>query len=806
MAAHQQAPDPTEPFEPWRNGLYTTPISASILTYAAGALLDVTQAPAGTVAMTGAALTAGSLASAAATSYAEKYRHGQAGFRWWHYTYTALTAGAVGGWLTYAAATDPVSTGGFWSWAAGSVFLTACYRFFRESRAEPIAQAWDRHHGDDPDAPEEQPPTEWEQILERAGHRGVRELERIETRAGYTLRLGLPEGGSVKFRTLHSNLEGIEIAAQRIALRPDALRVEKGATAAEVLLHVNVHDILKELVFLPRDNRHASINEPIAIGLFEDGEEATLTLREVAALIVGIRGSGKSNLVNVLIAQLTRCVDVVIWMIDLKVRTAKPWLQPWLDGTTDKPVLDWVAFTPAEAELMLTSGVAGVTARTTGYDGEKITPSPETPAIIILFEEVAILLGDHAATDLDSSQLTSRLKNLTMQMTQLGRSEAIDSILITQRGTVSMVGSGDLKSQLDLRIGLGVASTMDATFVFPDDSVAADIITKAASPGTALLKARKGARIAPLKVFRMKYDDIYPLAAANAARRPALDTITARALGAAYADRWGRTVAYLNATKGGAPLPAAQPATSVLTPPRPPAAPPAAPRPGGQPSIPGFDLMNTMPGLHLPGIGEIRPGQPLPAQKEQPEPAAADPVLAEFERITAGFDDTPEPAGPDLMKPNDPQYARAKQRMYAYIGAAGDTGRSPADITNHLTTEGLTVNYKTLMRWLKEGVENARLTRGGRGNYALAATADAEATRRINDVLPLAIEQVVAKQHASTAMLQRNLRVNAADATALMTFLEQQGIVGPARPDGTHEVLLTPDQLRDAIDGTEAGE
>ncbi len=49
------------------------------------------------------------------------------------------------------------------------------------------------------------------------------------------------------------------------------------------------------------------------------------------------------------------------------------------------------------------------------------------------------------------------LAGLATRLVMTGRSEAIDLIMATQRGTVTMTGSADLKSQCALRIGLGVA-------------------------------------------------------------------------------------------------------------------------------------------------------------------------------------------------------------------------------------------------------------------------------------------------------------------------------------------------------------
>ena len=268
-----------------------------------------------------------------------------------------------------------------------------------------------------------------------------------ETRSGQTIRLGLPPSGKVRYGTLAEATERIEIAAR---LRRGAVRVERGGRADEVLLHVAERDVLAEAIPLPDDSEPLTVNQPLPVGLHEDGTVCTVTLREVAALIVGLRGSGKSNLINVLIAQLSRCADTVIFMIDLKGgRTALPWLRPWLEGRAARPVIDWVATTREEAERMLRAVLRGIDARAhSGAGGEKITPSPGLPAVILIVEEVAVIFGMNSGprTSLEGTT-NATLAGLGTQVTQLGRSEAIDPVLVTQRGAVTMIGSADLKSQ-----------------------------------------------------------------------------------------------------------------------------------------------------------------------------------------------------------------------------------------------------------------------------------------------------------------------------------------------------------------------
>ena len=59
-----------------------------------------------------------------------------------------------------------------------------------------------------------------------------------------------------------------------------------------------------------------SIAEPVDIGPFEDAEQCRVSFLRRHALFAGTTGSGKSGGLNVLMAALAACDDVVIWAID----------------------------------------------------------------------------------------------------------------------------------------------------------------------------------------------------------------------------------------------------------------------------------------------------------------------------------------------------------------------------------------------------------------------------------------------------------------------------------------------------------
>ena len=82
---------------------------------------------------------------------------------------------------------------------------------------------------------------------------------------------------------------------------------------------------------------HLARCQPVDLGPFEDAEPCRVSFLRRHALFAGTTGSGKSGGLNVLMATLAACDNVVIWAIDLKNGME---LQPWA------PCIDRLATTP----------------------------------------------------------------------------------------------------------------------------------------------------------------------------------------------------------------------------------------------------------------------------------------------------------------------------------------------------------------------------------------------------------------------------------------------------------------------------
>jgi S-DNA-T family DNA segregation ATPase FtsK/SpoIIIE len=455
---------------------------------------------------------------------------------------------------------------------------------------------------------------------------------------------------------------------------------EEGETADLFTMHLRTLLGKRPVEFLPDYREPATINKPLGVGRHDNGQEFKALFREVAVMIVGVRDSGKSNLMSVLIAQIARCPDALIFVIDLKGgRMARPWLVPWLLGRSPRPVIDWLATTREEAEIMLDALIAAGQARAEdGEGGEKITPSRVNPAVFLFVDETAIMTG-HGIREggISNSKIATKLAVIA----ETFRSEAIDPVVAALRSNVDIMGSTALKAQSTLRFGLRVNEPQDGQSVFPNDEAAAKALSKITEQGAGM--ARVGSRITPpIQFYRITLERCIHVAQLTGAWRPKPDQVLLDAFGEAYEGRWDRMEERLGKWRakaergdyGGEELEEGKPRAAVALLDRPPE-----------------DRDPALGGGGGPGGGEP-PGWDPAADTDD-----------EFWRVV-GQEQDPE----GKIHP-------ARRAMREILIRAGDDGVKAGELYSLMKGQGHRVHRTTLYEWLAKEAELGRVSRYGRG-------------------------------------------------------------------------------------------
>jgi S-DNA-T family DNA segregation ATPase FtsK/SpoIIIE len=265
-----------------------------------------------------------------------------------------------------------------------------------------------------------------------------------------------------------------------------------------------------------------SITEPVDLGPFEDAEPCRVSFLRRHALFAGTTGSGKSGGLNVLMATLAACDDVVIWAIDLKQGME---LQPWA------PCIDRLATTPEQAAALLGDAVAILQSRAEhlAASGRRVwEPSPDMPALVIIVDEYAELADEASAAMSDSDSIA-----------RLGRAVAVTLVAATQRPTQKAMGQGAVRSQMDTRICFRVRERKDVDLVLGQGMLSSGWHAHTLNaPGKFLVSAPEHVTPKRARAYLVTDDDVARVVAYFAPRRPQLDDVSRAALdlGPAEAD------------------------------------------------------------------------------------------------------------------------------------------------------------------------------------------------------------------------------------------------------------------------------
>ena len=421
--------------------------------------------------------------------------------------YAAVAALAAGGWLAVGALVGPFTAPMRQSLALGALILAVPWWAHRRRRARARVQ---------------RALAAWPDISKAISLPGSKVQSASVDLWGWRARLRLARGQTIADVTTRIPAIESALGTYRGAVRVHPTRDGKANRCELRVLGTDPH---AESIPWPGPSAH-SIAQPINLGPFEDAEPCRVSFLRRHALFAGTTGSGKSGGLNVLLATLAACDDVVIWAIDLKQGME---LQPWA------ACLDRLATTPAEAAALLADAVAILQGRAAHLSsaGRRVwEPSSHMPALVIIIDEYAEL-AEEAPGAMSNADSIARL----------GRALAVTLVAATQRPTQQAMGKGAVRSQMDTRICFRVRERKDVDLILGQGMLNAGWHAHTLdAPGKFLVSAPEHTTPKRARAYLVTDDDVTRIAAHYGPRRPLLDDVSRGALnrGSAEQTPWYR--------------------------------------------------------------------------------------------------------------------------------------------------------------------------------------------------------------------------------------------------------------------------
>jgi DNA segregation ATPase FtsK/SpoIIIE, S-DNA-T family len=346
--------------------------------------------------------------------------------------YLAVVAAVTGGWLAAAAGYGPLIR---------PLRLTALFAMVI------LGIPWWVHRGRRNKVRIERTMDNWPDHAENAGLPGSRIVSAVVDTWGWTGHLALQKG-----TTAAQAIEKIPAIESVLGVPPGTVRVTPDNTRAD-----------RAVMRVIETNPHAnpipwpgpvitSITQLATLGLFEDGRPVQISLLRRNILVGGTTGAGKSGVLNVLLAILTACNDVVIWAVDLKGGME---LGAWA-ACLGRPL----ATSPEQAAELFADAVRLVDGRAAeqAAKGSRLwQPTPDDPAVIIIVDEYA--------------EMPPAAQEYADSVSRRGRAVAVNLLIATQRPTQEAMGHNAVRSQIDIRICLRVREPRDTDLILGQGSL-----------------------------------------------------------------------------------------------------------------------------------------------------------------------------------------------------------------------------------------------------------------------------------------------------------------------------------------------
>ncbi|WP_331445119.1 hypothetical protein [Streptomyces xanthochromogenes] len=448
-----------------------------------------------------------------------------------------------GGWTTWAMAHGPLTWEALGTLAAIGVAMGTATRstnLYEEAREEEAIAAEQRQIAAELSAERRAIAEEWAGRIERVCgiHIRILAVEKWAAGTGFTIDAELPGGATYDL-----------IAKKSAALSSDAhlphgctVTTGPGIHQGRVLIDVGTVNVLMDETPYPAGYGPLSLHTGIPWGYRSNADEILTFLREQCALVVGPTGSGKTNMVHVILAGFARATDVLTWVIDLNAGSAGlPWVLPALQsngsGTAVRPGVDWLASTYDEAVLLLDTALAVGRHRKMAYQELLARENTDLLPISASIPQIELVIDEGAEILVSTDRKMRKLAEKILEVIRLLRSMGIRTVLTALGATSSVLGNLMIRREAKVRVALtgGETEGMDLSKMFPGSR---GLRPEQAPYKGAGFMATPESPVGLFKAWRILPHQIREIVHATSDRHPRLDDISAKAAGPAYARRW----------------------------------------------------------------------------------------------------------------------------------------------------------------------------------------------------------------------------------------------------------------------------
>lgn len=278
--------------------------------------------------------------------------------------------------------------------------------------------------------------------------------------------------------------------------------IQKLKRAGGYSITVTIEDVMARIYPFEDVLEWADIQEPAPIGFGLDAKMATLLLRQHGQFI-GMTRSGKSSLINCVIAYLTRCRNAVVWFCGTEklYDILAEWLEVYEDKDEDMP-FDWIMSGPQDTAEMLAALM-----RVGRYrQSLKKSLREGMPDIVCILDEAMFALSNTKVTahfDGQDMMMSALARNITQGIGSAG----CHLVLSTQRDTNDQYGpyGGDIAAQMGYTAAFGTQDGLSVGRLLGDFK-----LPPPEHKGEFLLKDNAGGRFYPERLKGQYVQEIDP--------------------------------------------------------------------------------------------------------------------------------------------------------------------------------------------------------------------------------------------------------------------------------------------------------